>query len=61
MPVKKKPRRSNLPRATAIDVRPVTRRRARVEALLIEMQSEHDRHLNRIAVLQKQLDAQRNR
>jgi hypothetical protein len=61
MPVKKKPRRSNVRQRVDAGVQPATRRRSRIEDLLIEVRSEHDRHLNRIAVLQRRLDAQRNR
>jgi len=57
MPTKKKTRRTNVPHVViAAAVHPVTRRLSRIEDLLIEMRGEQDRHLKRIAALQRQLD-----
>jgi hypothetical protein len=56
MPTKKKTRRAKVPHVLSAAVQPVTRRLSRIEDLLIEMRGEQDRHLKRIASLQRQLD-----
>jgi hypothetical protein len=60
MPIKKLSRRSRFSPVELAVVRPDTKRLPRIECILIEMRSEQDRHLKRIAALQRQLDNQRN-
>ena len=56
MPTKKETRRRRAPGALVAVVQPVTKRLSRIEALLIEMRGVQDRHLKRIAALQRQVD-----
>jgi hypothetical protein len=58
MRVKKKKTRqpSSVPQVLVAVVQPVKRRLSRIEDLLIEMRGVQDRHLKRIATLQKQID-----
>ncbi len=56
MRTKNKTRRPKVPHVLVAVVQPVTKRLSRMEDLLIEMRREQDRHLRRIARLERQIE-----
>jgi hypothetical protein len=56
MPTKNKTRRPKVPPVLVAVVQPVTKRLSRMEDLLMEMRGEQDRHLRRIARLERQIE-----
>ncbi len=56
MATQNKTRRQTVPHVLVAVVQPVTRRLSRIEDLLIEMRGEQDRHLKRIAKVERRID-----